>query len=317
MTPSLVLITPTWAGDLGHFKLLRASLQRSGLCGIEHRVVVQTEDVARFRTVQDGTWTLLSTAEVLPAEVEHRRCRAKRLEQMVGRDVTRLAGSLARRIGWPQWPGYTGWHTQQIAKLKLAAESGCEYAVILDSDVIVCPDAQPADLLPAGSGIACYATWAQPGACISKVRNWIRQADRLIGASPLRDGQVNHYFDTPFLLHVPTLNALFAWLEAEQGQPWWKVMFAQPPRRWSEFATYKAFLARLQAQGEAIQWLDTQHIRYIFDASDTERLKTDVAACFRDPHVKFVTIHSQSTGRQLWSVEQWGADIDALIRHPR
>jgi len=312
--PSFILITPTWSGDLEHFRLLRASLQRSGLRDIPHKAVVQTEDQHAFNNFEQGSLTLLSTADVLPTVVENRRLRARTYERLFGRHATRIAGSIARKVGFPTWPHYTGWHTQQICKLKLAAESNCDYAVVIDSDVVVCPDATPAALFPEGGAITCYATWSEPFSLISKVRNWVGQANHLVQALPEHNGCINDYFDTPFVIHVPTLRALFEWLESEHGEPWWSVLLKQPPRRWSEFATYKAFLARRQQEyGQNVIWADTGHIRYIFDTSDAESLSREVAMCFRDPAIKFVTIHSQSTGRKLWSVQDWSGQLMSLI----
>jgi len=312
--PSFILVTPTWSGDLEHFKLLRASLERSGLQSIPHKAVVQAEDLSVFSEFESGPLTLLSTADVLPTTVERKRLRARAYERAFGRHVTRIAGSMARKIGFPAWPHYTGWHTQQICKLKLAVESNCDYAVVIDSDVVVCPDATPATLFPEGSEVVCYATWIEPPNLISKVRNWVSQAKHLVQALPEQDGRINDYFDTPFVIHVPTLRALFEWLESKHGEPWWNVLLDQPPRRWSEFATYKAFLARRQTDyGQNVVWTDTGHIRYIFDTSDAERLSREVALCFKDPSIKFVTIHSQSTGRKLWSVENWSGQLMNLI----
>ncbi|MGO1692698.1 MAG: DUF6492 family protein [Marinobacter sp.] len=313
--PSFILITPTWSGDLEHFRLLRASLERSGLGGIPHKTVVQAEDLHAFNDFEEGSLALLSTADVLPAIVETRRVRARAYEQLLGRHATRIAGSIARRVGFPAWPHYTGWHTQQICKLKLAAESNCDYAVVIDSDVVVCPDATPAALFPEEGAIACYATWNEPSNLISKVRNWVGQAHHLVQALPEHNGYINDYFDTPFAIHVPTLRALFEWLESEHGEPWWSVLLKQPPRRWSEFATYKAFLARRQHEyDQNVVWADTGHIRYIFDTSNAESLCHEVATCFKDPAIKFVTIHSQSTGRKLWSVQDWSGQLMSLIK---
>ncbi len=48
-----VLITPTWAGDFEHFRLMRASLEHSGLSHLPHYVVVQHEDLELFREFAD------------------------------------------------------------------------------------------------------------------------------------------------------------------------------------------------------------------------------------------------------------------------
>jgi hypothetical protein len=107
------------------------------------------------------TWaglTLLSTRDVMPAEVERRRVRARRLSERFGRNFTRICGSLKRLVSWPLWPSYTGWHTQQLCKLKLATELDCDTAVVIDSDVLVTPHADAGDFF-GDSGVVCFAHW--------------------------------------------------------------------------------------------------------------------------------------------------------------
>jgi hypothetical protein len=63
----MVFITPTWAGDLDHFRVMRASLEQSPLAGFDHYVVVQHEDIALFEEFRGRSGlTLLSTRDVLP-----------------------------------------------------------------------------------------------------------------------------------------------------------------------------------------------------------------------------------------------------------
>lgn len=313
---SITLITPTWRGDLAHFRLLRESLEHSGLSGALHKVVVQSEDLDYFTSFVDHNVEVLSTSEVLPEIVERLRIRARSIEHLLGRHLTRQLGSLARISGWPDWPKYTGWHTQQICKLKLAAEACSDYAVVIDSDVVVCPDASPSCFLPEGRGssVSCYSTWAHSAELSSKVRNWVTQATKLLGTTPYDGDRINHYFDTPFIFHVPSLNELFRYLEDRYRERWWDVLLKQPPRRWSEFATYKAFLALKSSRGTDIEWSPTDHVQYIFDASDPTVLLNKVRGYFDDPVVKFVTVHSQSKGRQLWSADSWVESLLEVIR---
>lgn len=310
MDSRICLITPTWSGDLHHFRLLRASLDRSPLAGVPHHVVVQTEDRALFSGFDAPAMDLKTTAEVLPPEVEAARCRARRIGRRLGRHLTRIGGSMRRELGWPRWPAYTGWHTQQVCKLAIAAGADVDQAVVIDSDVIVTPNADVSDFQSDGR-VRCFATWASLDEAGAKVRKWIRHAEQLTGHLPARDGLVNTYFDTPFILDRRMVNAMLRWLESTYNRPWWRVLLSQPPRRWSEFGIYKAFLDR--DAGERVDWCPPETARYVFDASDVAKLVRKIEAFMADPGVHFITVHSQSSGRKPWSVADYGADLQSVI----
>lgn len=295
MNTAPVLVTPTWSADLPHFRLMRESLERSPLAGLTHHLVVQTEDLPAFEAFAERPGVhLRTTAEVLPASVEARRQQARHYARMLGRHATRIGGSLRRNLGWPPWPAYTGWHTQQLCKLIVAAEHPETTTVVLDSDLIITPRAQPSDFV-GENGVLCPARWQAYGALRGKVRKWIESAAALY-QQPLRpETLVNHYFDTPFPLHGPTVHSLIEDLERRFGQRWWRTLVNQPPRRWSEFGTYKQYL--LHRRDLAVDWRAPECARYLHDTRDVDRLVDAVARLWQDREVHYVTIQSRSAGR--------------------
>jgi hypothetical protein len=312
-SPTISLMTPTWAGDLAQYRVLMRSLQNSPLSAQPHTTIVQTEDETALRRIAPSAASIITTAELLPQSVERRRRQARKLSERLGRHVTRTAGSMTRSLGWPNWPRYTGWHTQQLCKLALAAQAETDYVVAVDSDVIVTP-AATLDPLFREAGIACFSQPRHIDDFHGKTRNWISQADRLLDA-PTRDGWHDAFFDTPFLLHAETVRQLLAGLEDRYDCAWWQALLAQPPRRWSEFATYKRFLKIIDGTpgAESVHWLRPNAVHYIFDASDTERLIAEVKQHLDDPSTHFITVHSQSSGRGLWSAEAFADDLLGLI----
>ena len=304
-----VLITPTWAGDFEHFRLMRASLEHSGLNHLPHYVVVQHEDLELFREFANTPGLhLLSTRDVLPPEVEAIRVRARNLSSRFGRGLTKIFGSLKRLISWPIWPSYTGWHTQQLCKLKLASELDCDLAVIIDSDVYVTPGAQVDDFVST-SGSVCFADWKSRTDLKGKVANWVAVSEAMAGAVNA-DRKVNVYFDTPFVFDQRLLRAALNFLERGSRKRWWQVLLDQPPRRWSEFGYYKAFLA-CQCDASEVEWRNPVSSRYIFDTSDPEKVIHTVTSMRGDPSVHYITIHSQASGRESWAPSAY---IDPLIR---
>lgn len=66
-------------------------------------MVVQHEDLSLFQGFADARTQLHSSAEILPDAVEIRRNQARNWQRRLGRGGTRLAGSLARHLGHPDW----------------------------------------------------------------------------------------------------------------------------------------------------------------------------------------------------------------------
>jgi hypothetical protein len=311
---SISLMTATWSGDLDHYRILVHSIAKSPLADLPHTTVVQTEDLAAFSALQPHQRGLISTEDVLPKEIEQGRLGALKYQKLLGRHGTRISGSLCRDLGWPSWPRYTGWHTQQLSKLALAAKADTDYVLAIDSDVAVTPAADLEQIL-AHPGIVCFSQTQPLSAFSDKTRKWVLQADSLLRVPAAQDEQYDCYFDTPFLLHTATVRAMLEWLENEYQQPWWKVLLNQPPRRWSEFATYKLFLKKqsLSAPDKKVLWLAPDKIHYIFDASDTKKLLSQLNDRWSDPNTHFVTIHSQSSGRKLWSAADFADQVIGMI----
>lgn len=307
-----LLLTVTWAGDRAHFALLRESLKRSALADCPHLVVVQDEDLPLFQAFCEPGLTLRSSADVLPALVERRRFCARKQQARWGRRATTVAGSLARQAGWPRWVRYTGWHTQQLCKLSAAANSDARTVVALDSDLIVTPHARVADFQPSQPGrVLCYEDW-QPAQSLSrKVRHWQASAFRLLELTPPRGDSRDVYYDTPFIFDVPALQSMLTWLERHYGQPWWQTLIDCPPRQWSEFGLYRAWL-RHRFEGE-VEWIDRSRAGYLYDASDASELARQLRELVERQHCHYVTIHSQSSGRQDWHPDDYADQVRAVL----
>lgn len=303
----MILITSTWAGDLDHFRVMRRSVEMSPLADLPHYVVVQTEDLPLFAEFSERhNLRLISTAEILPADVESKRIRARRISQKMGRNVTRIAGSLRRKLSWPSWPSYTGWHTQQLCKLLMASNADCDAAIVLDSDVLVTPNACPEDFI--SNDIMCFGSWQDRTKLKGKAKNWIEQSEALVHAQS-RSDSVNTYFDTPFVFNTKMLCRMLAYLESRSGKLWWQVLLDRPPRRWSEFGVYKAYLTH--HSDSPVRWREPEFCRYIYDTSDPAQIISTVRVMINDPGIHFITIHSQSAGRQTWDA---GAYLGALLK---
>ncbi len=313
--PDLTVLTVTWSADRDHFALLHHSLGLSSLAQIPHHVVVQHEDLPLFQGFADARTHLHSSADILPGEVESHRNGARVWQRRLGRRATRVAGSLVRHTGCPNWVRYTGWHTQQLTKLAFAAASTVDTVVVMDSDVIVTPHASAADFLQPGH-ILCYRDERPAAGLRGKVLHWQQTASQLFGDPFTLGTTYDGYYDTPFVLHAPSVRAMLTWLEQRYRQPWWLTLVQQPPRRWSEFGLYKQFLRHHQAQ--PVDWRSADIMGYLFDARDIAHLTQRFADLIRQQQAHCITIHSQSSGRKLWTAAAYAeairAELDAAYR---
>jgi len=314
-TSEIAFITPTWAGDIDHFRVMRASFETSPLGAYPHYAIVQTEDLPLFDEFRESPGlTLLTTQDVLPEDVERRRVRARALSDRFGRNFTRICGSLKRTFSWPKWPSYTGWHTQQLCKLKLATELDCETVVVVDSDVLITRHASASDFL-CNSGTVCFASWKPRAQLRGKVRKWIEESEKLVGATSEAD-PFNVYFDTPFVFSRTLLKMALEDLESRSGSSWHAAMLSRPPRRWSEFGFYKAFLTH-RACKEDVEWREPSFFRYLYDTSDPRKVVEVAKEAMSDPEVHYLTIHSQASGKKDWDPKSYLDPLASMIEPAR
>jgi hypothetical protein len=184
----------------------------------------------------------------------------------------------------------------------LASELDCDKAVVIVSDVVVTPHADVADF-SSDSEVLCFAQWEKRSELRGKVRNWLAESERLVGE---RSGSewVNVYFDTPFVLDKNVLTMALQALESSRGKAWWSTLLDCPPRRWSEFGYYKAFLASRERQLD-VEWRKPEFSRYLYDSHDPEAVVNQVRSFMQDALVDYVTIHSQASGRHEWPSEDF------------
>ena len=121
MSAGVTFVSPTFEKDLQRFALLRESMERCEI-DIAHIAVVQHEDLPLFENIPfRHKLTLLSSRDVLPADIEARR----------------TAKSFRRHhpYHWIKPRPIGGWATQQVVKLSAPQYVQTDGIVCLDSDV--------------------------------------------------------------------------------------------------------------------------------------------------------------------------------------
>ena len=180
--------------------------------------------------------------------------------------------------------------------------------VALDSDVIVTPHARVDDFRSSRPGvIRCHEDW-QPAESLSrKTAHWQKTARALLDLDEPGSDRRDVYYDTPFILDRSVVRAMLAWLESRHGRQWWQVLLDCPPRQWSEFGLYRAWL-RYRHDGP-VEWLDRSRAGYLYDASDPSRLVREFSALVHEQRCHYITVHSQAGGRHDWHPDDYGAEL--------
>jgi len=303
-------VTVTWRGDLEHFSILRESYANSRLAGHLHEIIVQHEDLELFSNYRESGVELYSTRDILAPEVEQHRVTACKWKQLLGRRIEVLGGSLSRCCGVPNWLRYTGWHTQQLCKLARVATSEVDTVVLLDSDLVITGQASSADFMDQ-SGAVCFENVLGGETSAGKSKKWRKTASELLKCPNNYRGDHDSYFDTPFVMHAPAVREMLDWLEGHYERPWWQTLIALPPRRWSEFGIYKGYL-RHHYSGE-VSWKEANKVGYVFDASDSSKLIAQFRQLLEEQRCHYITIHSQSSGRNLWGARHYKQGVLELL----
>jgi hypothetical protein len=299
----MCFMTATWGPDLGHFRWLRRSIEKSGLASVPHVVVVQTEDVPLFEPLARDGVQLLSTAEVLPAEVEARRVEARRRAQRYGRRLTKFSASLNKRFGWCAWMRYSGWHVQQVTKLTASASDTYDLTVVLDSDLLVTRAFDLRLFVPDGKVAAFEEVNVTPDSPGLQWK-WHQNACRLLKLPVQADRQVDGYVGTPFVLERDTVRSLQHWLESTYARPWYEAMLSQPLAGWSEFCTYNQF-ARTHGRSPRLAFARNPHHAGLDTASDRRDFERIIRAGLENPQTYFLHISSDRRGSMRWPAEHY------------
>lgn len=159
-------ITPTYENDLERFTLLRESME---LCGIDipHIAIVDHEDLELFKGVPfKHKLTLISSADVLPADIELRRT---------------IRGYPRRHpYHWIKPEPIHGWMIQQLMKVSAPDYVNTEAILCLDSDVFFVGNVTDADFFDAGGSLHLYD---QADVCTVETVGWMADSMRALNVS--------------------------------------------------------------------------------------------------------------------------------------
>ena len=206
MQESYCFITPTYAGDIERFAVLRESI----MCfapEIRHLAIVQSEHTSAFkdRFAKQPNLEIWPTSAILPAHMELQRGATRLHRRLI--QLRKFLKQDYRRID--------GWRAQQLTKIHALAQSPYDIGIFLDSDLFLSRPLLKEDLF----------SREKPRLFRSKCFNlestalWISAADTH-GIDPLSYNELHNYVFAPAVFRKSTAILLIEQMISRHGKRW-------------------------------------------------------------------------------------------------
>jgi hypothetical protein len=242
---TLTLVTPTYAGDLERFSLLRRSAQRWDV-DLPHLAIVNDEDCDLFRRTFAGDPHL----EVVPITA---------LVPVVGRIRTgAMALHLRRPLARVGLRVTEGWFLQQIAKLEAHRIAGDGY-IAMDSDSFFVRPFDPATFWDDDGKFMLFETTTEA----LEMQEWYCRSLRFLDV-PVYGERARSHVDAAVPMHSGTVERMLQYIESVHRGPWWWSMLRHEVM---EFSTYGGFARHVDKLHDV--FVDnTEFVRLLWQASD-------------------------------------------------
>lgn len=218
------LITPSHRGDLERCEMLFASIDRHVRARGRHYVVVHDEDVPLFARFRRADRDILPVSDFLPGWL---------------RPVPALRWR-GRQYWWSlKGLPISGWHAQQIVKIRAAASLSEERYCIIDSDNVFFRDFDLAPLAlpnPAPMHIHRNGVHADRPRHVS----WTGTASRLLD-TPMPPLPCDDYIDQIVVWDQATVREMIDRIESVSGRDWVATMCRD--RDFSEYMIYGRYVS--------------------------------------------------------------------------
>lgn len=227
------LITPSHRKDLERATLLIESIDRHVTSFERHYVIVHDEDLDVFKQFHGGRRVVLPVSQFLPPwlhQIPHLRWRGR----------SYWCSFRAKPV--------SGWHTQQLVKIKAAASLPEDRYFLIDSDNVFFRDF---DVSTVASPNALPVHIYKDGVSVNHPFHvdWVHATHRLLGLTDDPTFPTDDYIDQIIVWDKSTVNAMIARIEAVSGRDWDETLCRI--RNFSEYTIYGIFTTRETAPKSA------------------------------------------------------------------
>lgn len=228
------IVTSSYRGDFERCRLLCESIDRRVSGHTRHLILVESRDVALFRSLAGPRREIVDERDLLPVWL-------RPFPDPL---------SLGRRRFWlsPSGPPLRGWHVQQLRRIAMAAALDETVMVSVDSDVVFL---RPFDVawFHEGEKVRFYR---RPGileayepAAREEHRKWSRKAGQLL-AIDHPEATDTGYIATLIAWRSDTVREMLGRIESRAGRSWASALAAT--RALSECTLYGRFVDEIEAK---------------------------------------------------------------------
>lgn len=253
----LQFFTPSYAGDLDRFVLLRQSVKRFARCPVQHVVAVPRRDVAAFRRAAEGEDCRVVAQEDFVEPYFYAPAWSRYLQQALGERTWRLRQS---RFG-----GRPGWIVQQIVKLSAPEVFADGEVCLVDSDLVFIRDFDRRDFLPASG--ARVLLRMEPEGAAGRHPHYMRKSRELLKLPAA--GEDHHFMAYPAIWYMDWVRALRNELVQRHQKPWQKVLY--DAGFFSEYLLYGVYLDEIVRPEGLFERLAPFHVG-VWDRAGFDRL---------------------------------------------
>ncbi|NDV86146.1 hypothetical protein GTW51_05460 [Aurantimonas aggregata] len=228
------IITSSYRGDLERCRLLCESIDRRVTGHTRHLILVESRDVALFRSLAGLRREIVDERDLLPGWL-------RPFPDPL---------SLGRRRFWlsPKGPPLRGWHVQQLRRIAMAAALDETVMVSVDSDVVFLRQFDVA-WFHEGEKVRFYRHpgalgGLEPGAR-EEHRKWSRKAGQLLGIEDPQETDTA-YIATLIAWRSDTVREMLDRIESRTGRSWGSALAGT--RALSECTLYGRFVDELEAR---------------------------------------------------------------------
>ncbi|QUS38551.1 hypothetical protein RPMA_06670 [Tardiphaga alba] len=228
------LITPSYRGDLERSALLFESVDRFVSSFERHYVIVHDEDLALFKPFHGGRRVVMRASELLPTwlhEIPLLRWRR-------------------RRYWWSlRAKPVSGWHTQQLVKIKAAAVLPEDRYCLIDSDNVFFRPFDVATIAPPHPP-TLRINYGHADDSLPGHQTWVRTARDILGM-PAPTFPADDFIDQIIIWDKQIVQAMIARIETVTGREWSEALCRA--RDFSEYMTYGNFVMGTDALRDAAE----------------------------------------------------------------
>ncbi|MFC8302334.1 DUF6492 family protein [Specibacter sp. NPDC057265] len=271
-SPTMEIITPSYAPDFEFCAELAASIQRFTGAGVQHTIIVPGSDVDLFKPLAGPRTVIHDAAGYLPA-------------RMVKIPAANMWINALR-----PWPPVRGWISQQIIKLEASRRSSAQVVLCVDSDLVLLRETG-AELFLQDGAVRLFRRPEGIDESLPRHRLWVQTAQQLLGLPRRTELPLPDYICWPCAWDPEIVRAMLERVAASNSCAWETAIGRR--LHFSEMILYGVYLEQIHGLEQVPLSTDMRCVNY-FDETPLVGSKASAFIAGMDPGLIAAMISAKS-----------------------